>query len=110
MTKNKFEDYTTPRVCFSTTIDGCLSALSMNLDNKILYVYTLDNCSKHNIYVPSIEEVPDCEITNEVWCLEPCTVSYYGTIKITGSYNKGYEYTYGNGKIAELYKWKYKLI
>ena len=110
MTKNKFEDYITRRVCFSKTIDGCLSALSMNLDNKKLYVYILDNISKHDIYEPSIEEVPDCKITHEVWCLDPCTVIYYKTILVTGSYDKEYKYIYGNGKIASLYRWKYEVI
>lgn len=41
MTKNGYEDNITKRVCFSTSIGGCLAALSMNCENKEFYVYQL---------------------------------------------------------------------
>lgn len=110
MTKNMFEDYTTPRVCFSTSISGCLSGLSMNLDNKELYVYKLNNVDSYDIYFPTVKEVPDVKITDEVWCLNPCDISFVCKIKIKGSYDDGEVYEYGHGNKAVLYKWKYSKV
>ena len=51
MTKNGYEDNITKRVCFSTSIGGCLAALSMNCENKEFYVY--QPVGKYKIYKPT---------------------------------------------------------
>jgi hypothetical protein len=86
------EDEVTPRVCFSTSILGCLLAtdFSSNIKNNFtdlnkinldyfrsLYVYSVDNIP--NLFIPKskpinnnyVGVVPDCEITGEVWSLDP---------------------------------------
>lgn len=107
-TKNGYEDNTTKRICFSTSINKCLMALSMNCKNKEFYVYS--PCNPYKLYKPSIKEVPDSKITNEVWILEPVKLKLLGKIKCIDSINNdGYEFSYGNNK-AILYDWKYEWI
>lgn len=50
-TKNGYEDSKTKRVCFSTSIDGCLRGMSQNLTNKKFYVHIPDPSYKFNIYI-----------------------------------------------------------
>lgn len=108
MTKNDYEDNKTKRVCFSTSIDGCLIGLSMNCENKIFYVYQPIN--KYKIYKPNTKEVPDCEITNEVWITQDVRVKCIGKILCYGSYDNPIIYSYGKNNEAKLYKWKWRWI
>lgn len=64
LTENGFEDNITPRVCASTSIDGCLTGLSMNLDNTKLFVYRTEEV---NFITPNNTQVPDVELTGEIW-------------------------------------------
>ena len=106
LTKNGYEDNKTKRVCFSTSIDGALKALSQNLKGKTFYVHTPS--TNISVKTPSISEVPDSKITNEVWCLDPVKLSMIGKIHvIKDDGNPGYRYKYGN-KTAELYGWDWE--
>lgn len=107
LTKNGYEENKTPRVCFTNSIDKCLTALSENCENKKYYIYTPDG--DYDIYTPSISEVPDRNITGEVWIKESVKVKCIGKILCTGSYGGPLKYKYGNNT-AELFKWKYKNI
>lgn len=110
-TKNGFEDAKTPRVCFSKSIDGALKGLSQNLDGKILNVYIADNISKNSIYTPTINQVPDAKITDEVWVLSDCKLRYVGKILVSeDKNNKGYKFSYGPNKSAVLYGWNYEWL
>ena len=102
LVKNGYEDNKTKRICFSTTIDGCLRAMSQNLKDKKLYVHIPDK--KYKIYKPTIDEVPDSKITNEVWILEPVKMKCVGIIQVKESIGDGLSYTFGNNT-AELYNW-----
>lgn len=107
LTKNNYEDNTTKRVCFSTSIDGCLRGLSQNLKDKEYYVHILDG--EYDIYTPNTTEVPDSKITKEVWVTEACNVKCIGKIKVTGDKGEdGLPYTYGSNKTAELYDWDWE--
>lgn len=113
-TKNDFEDNTTKRICFSTSIDGALAALSQNLENKILYihepVYSSELNIKNNSFVAS--RVPDAKLTGEVWVLnEKIGTKITGKIKVLNAKEPPKKFTYGkknNEYIAELYFWNYK--
>ena len=109
MTKNGYEDNTTKRVCLSTSIHGCLRALSMNLEGKELHVYQPSNHVKYKR--PTKRDVPDVSLTNEVWVLTPVPMKYVGTIKVSTpkENSEGLPYHYGkNGEhTAELYDWDY---
>lgn len=105
-TENGFEENTIKRVCFSTSIDKCLMALSMNCTGKTFYVYKPKK--KYPVYKPSTQLVPDAKVTNEHWILEPVELQYCGKIKCTGdSGEPGIKFKYGS-HTAELYEWNYE--
>lgn len=107
MTKNGYEESKTPRVCFSTSIDGSLMGLSQNLKDKELYVHIPE--SEVNIYKPSVKQVPDCKITGEVWVKDKVNIKCIGKIKVIKDKGlPGHRYMYGDGKSAELYDWDWK--
>lgn len=107
-TQNGYEDNTTKRVCLSTSIDKCLMALSMNLNKKELYIHV--PIGSYDIYKPSTKEVPDCDITGEVWIKKPVRIKTIGKIKVKTSPKNGIKFKYGNNKEAELYPWDYEWI
>ena len=104
---NGFEDDKTKRVCFSTTIDGCLSAMSSNIKDKEFYVHVPDE--EVSMKTPSIEEVPDVKITHERWILTDVKLKCIGKIKVGEAKEKGLTYTYGKNT-ATLYEWNYKWV
>ena len=107
MTKNGYEESKTPRVCFSTSIDGSLMGLSQNLKDKELYIHIPE--SEVNIYKPSVKQVPDCKITGEVWVKDKVNIKCIGKIKVIKDKGlPGHRYMYGDGKSAELYDWDWK--
>lgn len=113
MTQNGFEDNTTPRVCFSTSIDGCLMALSQNITDKVFYVY--QPVGKHKVITPTEKQVPDVKITKERWICEPVELTSIGKIKaidVNGPKDDGIPYRYGPNKEheARLYAWGHKWI
>jgi RimJ/RimL family protein N-acetyltransferase len=103
--KNGYEDSVTPRVCFADSIDKALMAISRNLTGEELYVHQPKNINKKAIYKPTIKEVPDVNITGEIWYKEPVELECIGKILVTADDGKdGHKYTYGN-KTAELFGW-----
>lgn len=106
LTRNGYEDNTTKRVCLSTSIEGCLKAMSQNLKGKRLYVYSAE-LSVNDVIVPTIEQVPDCKITGEVWVTKEITLPKYGIVDVHIA-GRAHKYQYGNGNVAELYSWNYK--
>lgn len=108
LTKNGYEDKITKRICFSTSVNGCLRGLSQNLTDKEFYVHIPDK--EYNTYKPTIKEVPDSKITNEVWIKEPVKLKCIGKIKVhKDSEEDGFSYKYGN-HTAELYDWDWSWI
>lgn len=112
LTKNNFEENKTKRICFSTQIKYCLRAFSMNLQDKILCVYCVD-LKENEIYKPKIYEVPDVELTHEIWYTKKdLKAEYLYSIKITkpiiDDKNK-LIYKYDNNKEARLYDWEYEI-
>lgn len=103
---NGYEDNKTRRVCFSTSIDGALMALSQNLKDSDLYVYSPVGVSSSDVYRPNIKQVPDAMLTDEVWLTRPVKLAYIGKIHVKNAKVKPYKYRYGN-KMAELYKWNW---
>ena len=85
-TKNGYEDNKTKRICFSTSIDKCLMGLSKNLTDTYLFVYKIDleksNITEKDIYKPSIKQVPDANITDEVWILKSIYIKHEGKIHV----------------------------
>lgn len=109
MTKNGYENSTTKRVCFSSSIEGSLISLSQNLKNKMLYVH-IPYDEEIERYTPMVSEAPDVLLTNEVWVTKPVKLKCIGKIKINNAKPEPLSYTYGNNKQVELYSWNYEWI
>lgn len=87
-----YENYTTPRVSFSPSINGCLQAIineigKRNVCSQSLHVYIPEKpISKYKIKTNKeiIEDgdIFDANITKEIWILEPVKLKYYGSIKV----------------------------
>ena len=108
MTKNGYEDGKTKRVCFATSIDGCLRGLSLKCEGMKLFVHVPDG--NYNIYKPSNKEIPDASITGEVWIKKAVKMKCIGQIYVIGDKGEdGIPYKYGD-KTAELYDWEWKWI
>ena len=105
--RSGYEDSHTPRVCFAPSIDQCLMGLSENLEGKEFYVHIPEDV--HKLTHPTKKQVPDCEITGEVWITKPVVVQCVGKIKVEKSIGDGIDFTYGNNT-ASLYKWKWKWL
>ena len=71
-----YEDTKQKRVCFSTSIKRCLTALSDC--NGQYYVYVPVN--QHEAYSPTPTEVVDVSETNEKWITRPVKVKCIGAI------------------------------
>ena len=113
MTENGYEDNKTPRISFSTSIDGCLMGLGKNVSNQVFYVY--QPAGKYKVITPTIDQVPDVKITKERWICEPVKLVRVGKIRAideNGPHDDGIPYTYGkNGEHeARLYHWGWKWI
>lgn len=108
LVRNGYEDNTTERISVCKSIDDCLTAMSRNLKNKDFYVYKLKDTNVKK-KTPSVKEVPDSSITNEVWLLEPSEFELVGKIHVTGTKGNGLQYTYGDNT-AELYRWKWSYV
>jgi hypothetical protein len=73
------EDGHTPRICFSTTIEGCLNALPA-YPNTQFFVYTPVE-DKLKFKYPTKKQVPDVKLTNEVWVTIPVTLQKVAILK-----------------------------
>jgi ribosomal protein S18 acetylase RimI-like enzyme len=90
----RYENYTTPRVCFSPSIEGALNSIinmwklkNKDFPGKQLYVYIPEKPisqykHKTNKELVRDKEVFDAGTTGESWILEPVKVKFYGSIKI----------------------------
>lgn len=92
--ETRFEDTDNPRVCFSTSIEGCLNAILVNIArwktaNKLgdWYVYVPEKPLKEykhstNKALIKDKKVFDANVTKEIWIEEPVRLKQYGVIRI----------------------------
>lgn len=107
-TENGYEDNVIRRVCFTEYIEGCLRGLSQNLKGREYYVHIPQG--SYEVYEPSVKEVPDAEVTGELWICQPVLLKCVGRIRVirdTGE--EGIPFRYGDNT-AELYDWEYKWL
>ena len=76
----RHENYWTPRICVSPSINGCLTALQRYKEGDVLCVY---ECFSKNYYQPTEEEVEDAPLTGEFWIVKPVVFRYFMTIRLT---------------------------
>lgn len=92
--ETRFEDIENPRVCFSTSIEGCLNAILVNIGRwktaNLLgdwYVYVPEKPLKEykhstNKALIKDKKVFDANVTKEIWIEEPVRLKQYGVIRI----------------------------
>ena len=103
-----YEDTNTPRICFSDSIEGCLSALQDI--PRIYYVYIIDeHIDDDEIYHPSVKEVADAKINNEVWILREVKVKCIGKIK-SNEYDFTSRHNTGIGRRVTFFHYPYHWI
>ena len=105
-----YEDTKTKRVCFSDSIDGCLSALQS--PGKYYVYIPKEDIQEDSIYYPTVDDVRDAKYTHEVWVLTEIGVKCIGIIKCSDMYIKERRNS-GRGQVTVFhydYKWlkKYK--
>ena len=88
-----FEDNTTPRICFSTSIEGALNGITVNIQRQSpdtfdkMYVYIPEKPwkeYKHKTNKQLVKDklVYDANVTREVWIMEPVRMKLYGVIRV----------------------------
>ena len=77
-----FEDNSIKRICFSSSIRGCVKAINCFNAPKEYFVHIIDTEKTKAFFCkPTKVQVPDCEETREHWCLSPIKVKCVGVIK-----------------------------
>jgi hypothetical protein len=83
------EDVTTPRVCVSTSIRGCMRAIEMDGTFDCAWIYVPvefgGNKIADNIYKPTVDEVPDVVETREKWITCPVKMKCVGFVESLGT-------------------------
>jgi hypothetical protein len=105
--KSDYEDQTIPRICFSTSIQGCLIGINENKDiqGKRFKVYAIET---DEYYRPALSEVPDRDITGEVWIQYALEPEYLYDIEVTGKNGEHLEEL--NGNMVMVPQWSYKIL
>ena len=81
-----FEDNKTKRICFSTSITGCIKAITCcnyPFASEEFYVYKPINYTG-KIVNPSEEQVCDVKLTREKWFTDKVNIQCIGKIKAYG--------------------------
>lgn len=111
MADNGFENNKIPRVSFGPSIRQCLLALPVKQTGMRLFVY---KPAKDVLFMrPGKRNVPDAEITEEIWVIESVKMKKVGVIELIGPEDDGHDYKYGklfDKRRATLYGYKYKYL
>lgn len=112
-----YEEYKTPRVCGSNSIEGCLNAIvngkrRMNLAGKQIHVYVPEKPLseykiKTNREIKHDGDIFDANITNEIWILEPVKMNYIGSIVVDKVITEKLK-KHANNKNKTIVKYIYK--
>ena len=116
-----FENDTTPRVCFSPSIEGCLNGIMVNMPRVNVmpktkfYVYIPEKPfheykHKTNKELIRDKDIFDASVTDEVWILEPVRMKLYGVIEIDSVTNvkRKQNVPTASGKTSTRPYYKYK--
>ena len=96
------EDGKTKRVCLCTSIDKCILAAGRFKPGQTLTVYSAQ-VSKSDLVQPSKDQVPDVNITGELWFFKDISLQKEKVIHLTGYVKKGYTLTFkrNDGSVYE---------
>lgn len=99
-----YEDGKTKRVCASINVSGALAGLSKPLEGKTLYVHTFTSDKYRK---PTEDEVPDVNISNEYWILEPVTLIKRYKVYVPSAIDIPIRYKVNDGKVFDAYLFNY---
>ena len=74
------EDNKIKRICVSSSIAGCLTAIHILKEGNYVYIHS---CESDSVIQPTIKQVPDVQLTGELWIIEPVKMTLISKIKIT---------------------------
>lgn len=110
MTRHGFENGEVPRICFAPSIDLAIIALGMNCGGMDSYVYVPEVIPyKTYLIRPGSDEVPDADITHEVWLIKPTVLHCIGKIRIGDTFCSAGTYLL-DGQPHQLWFWNYRWI
>jgi len=61
-------------------IAGCLTAIHILKEGNYVYIHS---CESDSVIQPTIKQVPDVQLTGELWIIEPVKMTLISKIKIT---------------------------
>ena len=106
-----YENDSTPRICMSNSISGCLASIGRNQDlsgeSYIIHVVDeYDGTVKSNVEVRN--EVPDAHITDEIWLMNHVTTHIIGDVKVIEALSPPVHFTYGGKFTYPIKFWKFE--
>lgn len=111
---NGIENNTIKRLCCSTTVDNCLTALGdLITEGDILYVYEFNSPNEQILSPKELYKhryVPFVKHTNEYWVLDTVYVFTVRTIRVLNKHSSKIVREKHNGKyiMRELITWNWK--
>lgn len=82
LTKSGREDNTTPRICVSKSIIGCLQSTNTYISKKRLYLYSCE-VDSNDVIQPKERQVRDAKFTGEEWITIPTKFNLESILHIT---------------------------
>ncbi len=108
MTERGFENNITPRVCLAPCIKYALRGRNQQ---GYLYVYSIRTDEIETLYYPTVDDVPDVDLTKEIWCLDPIVhCDFYGKIDCNNRKGKFIPFTLKNGEECTVADWEYEFV
>lgn len=113
-----YEEYKTPRVCFSNSINGAINSIvgetsKLRLHEQTLYVYVPEKPVseykvKTNKQINKDGDVFDSRATNETWILEPVKLKFYGTIVVDKVTRQPFDVKFSNDTHKTIAKYTFE--
>lgn len=110
------EDGETPRICFATSINGCLNALPLNAFGSghaawPLYVYSPVAYADSAVVSSDalVSKITDVHLTGEIWIIQPVEVVLVGII-ITTDRHLEFAAEAATGKIFSFYRYDFDIL
>ena len=111
------EDWKTPRICVAPSIDGCVSAIVDSILDPYgmkfwvhVPINLIDLFNNHDVYCPSVRQVPDAEATGEHWLKAPTRFKTIGQIEVLDvDENVQMNFKWGD-EISTMYRYNWRWI
>lgn len=104
--KSEDETKTIPRICFNTSIQGCLTGINeaYDIQGELFKVYAIET---DQYCRPTLSEVPNRDLTGEVWISFAVEPEYLYDIEVTGKAGEHLEEL--GDQLVYIPQWKYTI-